>query len=199
MLLVVRNPLPHCFYNRPTEDVARDLLGCHILHLDGQVLRAGRIVETEAYLGEKDLACHSAKGRTPRTEVMFGPPGRAYIYLIYGMHNCLNVVTMPEGEPEAVLIRAIEPLSNCLGPGNGPGKLCKALNIDRRYNGLDLEQGPLSITNGDRPARTVERASRIGIDYAGPRWSKRLLRFFEKESDCVSERQGKRAPKSKKI
>lgn len=179
------SPLPRSFYDRPTEQVARELLGCLLVRRDGGVERAGRIVETEAYLGESDLACHSSRGRTPRTAVMFGPPGFAYVYLIYGAHWCFNAVTGPVGCAEAVLVRAIEPLAGCLSAGNGPGKVCRALDIDRRHGGLDLVGGELFLAAGDRPPRAIERRRRVGVDYAG-RWAQRLLRFFERGSRFVS-------------
>jgi DNA-3-methyladenine glycosylase len=188
-------PLPRAFYDRPTAVVARELLGCLIARLDGDLLRVGRIVETEAYLGVRDRACHSSRGRTPRTEVMFGPPGFAYVYMIYGMHHCLNAVTRAQGEAEAVLIRAIEPVDGCLGGGSGPGLVCKALSVDKRLNGADLagEAGPgLVILPADRPLGSVSRGPRVGVDYAGPAWSKRLLRFWQAGSPHVSPALGAR-------
>src|SRR3954463_6352376 len=116
-------PLPRDFYDRPADVVARELLGALLLRRTGDRLRIGRIVETEAYLGPHDLAAHSARGRTPRTEVMFGPPGHAYVYLIYGIHHCLNVVTEAEGHAAAVLIRALEPIRVVEGNTKGPGLL----------------------------------------------------------------------------
>src|SRR3954467_6947943 len=115
------NKLPRAFYDRDTIQVAQDLLGKYLVYNRGGVERIGRIVEAEAYLGPHDLAAHSSKGRTPHTEVMFGPPGHAYVYLIYGMHNCLNAVTGSDGVASAVLIRALEPLSNVNASTNGPG------------------------------------------------------------------------------
>ncbi len=178
-------PLPVSFYDRPTDQVARELIGCLVVHRDADVLRVGRIVETEAYLGIKDLACHSARGRTARTEVMFGPPGRAYVYFIYGMHHCLNAVTRPEGFAEAVLIRALEPVQGCLGETDGPGKLCRALRIDRRHNGHDLTSSNLLFAVGERPPKRLARAPRVGVAYAGA-WARRLLRFYEEGSPHVS-------------
>lgn len=178
-------PLPRSFYDRATDLVAQELIGRLVLHRDGELLRVGRIVETEAYLGERDRACHSYRGRTLRTEVMFGPPGHAYVYFIYGMHFCLNAVTRPEGYAEAVLIRAIEPLAHCLGAGDGPAKVCKALRIDRGHNGLDLTGDRLFLAEGDRPAGELVRAPRVGVEYAGA-WARRLLRFYERGSSFVS-------------
>jgi DNA-3-methyladenine glycosylase len=187
------SPLPRSFYDRPTDRVARDLLGCLIAHDDRGVLRLGRIVETEAYLGVRDRACHSSRGRTPRTEVMFGPPGFAYVYLCYGMHHCLNAVTRETGLAEAVLIRAVEPLEGCLGEADGPGKVCRALGVDRRLNGADLLGDALRIVCGERAPRQVCRGPRVGVDYAGA-WARRRLRFWEKGSPFVSRAMGARGP-----
>ncbi|NVJ25239.1 DNA-3-methyladenine glycosylase, partial [Myxococcus sp. AM011] len=133
--------LPTSFYARPALVVARDLLGTLLVVVDaaGQ-RRVGRIVETEAYIGEHDLACHAAKGLTPRTEVMFGPPGRAYMYLIYGMHHCFNVVTDAPGVAAAVLVRAVEPVEGLAAKErtDGPGKLCKALGLTLLHNRVEL-------------------------------------------------------------
>lgn len=179
------SPLPISFYDRPTETVARELIGCLIARPDGDRVRIGRIVETEAYLGERDRACHSARGRTARTEVMFGPAGRAYVYFIYGMHFCLNAVTRPEGCAEAVLIRAVEPMADLLAAANGPGKVCKAFGIDRSFNGAELTGTQLRFLPGDRPACGIVRGPRVGVDYAGV-WARRLLRFHEKGNRFVS-------------
>src|ERR1035437_4839232 len=126
--------LPRSFYDRDTIAVAKELLGKYLVHGG----RVGRIVEVEAYLGPHDLAAHSARGLTERTKTMFGPPGHAYVYLIYGMHHCMNVVTEREGNGAAVLLRAVEPVKNLAAKTNGPGLLCRALEIDRRLNGQDL-------------------------------------------------------------
>ncbi len=159
----------------------------HLVHDDGRTVRAGRIVETEAYLGPRDLAAHSARGRTARTEVMFGPPGHAYVYFIYGFWNCLNVVTAPTGVPHAVLLRALEPLGNPEDRTWGPGLLCRALHIDRRLNGADLLGKVLWLEQprAGTPAARIARSTRIGVDYAGD-WAQRPWRFFDRDSAFVS-------------
>jgi DNA-3-methyladenine glycosylase len=176
------------FYARKTLTVARELIGMHLVHADGGARRVGRIVETEAYQGPKDLAAHSSRGRTPRTEVMFGPPGHAYVYFIYGFWNCINVVTEAEGVPHAVLLRALEPVAGIGDKTWGPGLLCRAMGIDRRLNGADLcgdvlwlERPPPSAR---RPAR-IARSTRIGVDYAGE-WARRPWRFYDRDSRYVS-------------
>jgi DNA-3-methyladenine glycosylase len=180
--------LPRSFYDRDTTRVARELLGTLLVRRVGNLNRVGRIVETEAYLGPHDLAAHSAKGRTLRTEVMFGPPGHAYIYLIYGMHHCLNVVTEPAGHASAVLIRALEPVDNVDGSTRGPGLLCRALEIDRSLNGHDLTGQDLFIAPPPKPRRLqVVKRPRIGVSYAGP-WAEKPLRFYIRENAYVSRR-----------
>ncbi len=178
--------LPRSFYARETLTVARELLGMHVVHRDATHLRVGRVVETEAYKGPHDLAAHSSKGRTARTEVMFGPPGHAYVYLIYGMWNCLNVVTAAAGVPHAVLIRALEPIAAIDLTTHGPGLLCRAMNIDRALNGADLQGPKLWI---ERPANftrpQIAQATRIGVDYAGD-WAKKPWRFYDAASPYVS-------------
>jgi DNA-3-methyladenine glycosylase len=178
---------PRAFFERGTLTVARALIGMHLLHDDGHRVRAGRIVETEAYLGPQDLAAHSSRGRTPRTEVMFGPPGHAYVYFIYGVWHCLNVVTGVPGVPHAVLLRALEPLDGLDARTWGPGLLCRALHIDRRLNGTDLCGEVLWIEQpraGAPPAR-IARSTRIGVEYAGE-WARRPWRFFDRRSPFVS-------------
>src|SRR5918992_1304492 len=123
--------LPRSFYEQSTIVVAKQLLGKYLVRKHPEGVTIGRIVETEAYVGPHDLACHAAKGRTARTEVMFGPGGHAYVYLVYGLHHCFNVVTGPAGEPAAVLVRALEPVSGLHLPADGPGKLCRAMGITR--------------------------------------------------------------------
>jgi DNA-3-methyladenine glycosylase len=178
--------LSRSFYARPTLTVARDLIGMHLVHRDGRRLRSGRIVETEAYQGPRDLAAHSAGGRrTQRTEVMFGPPGHAYVYFIYGVWHCLNVVTGAAGTPHAVLIRALEPVQG-IDRASGPGLLCQAMNIDRALDGADLCAQRLWL---ERPAGfrapRIGRSTRIGVDYAGD-WAHRPWRFFDRDSGAVS-------------
>jgi DNA-3-methyladenine glycosylase len=175
------------FFDQSVLTVARALIGMHLLHDDGRRLRAGRIVETEAYRGPQDLAAHSARGRTARTEVMYGPGGHAYVYFIYGVWNCLNVVTGPAGVPHAVLLRALEPLDGLRARTWGPGLLCRALHIDRRLNGINLRGARLWLERAPRgaPPARIARASRIGVDYAGA-WAARPWRFFDRDSPYVS-------------
>jgi DNA-3-methyladenine glycosylase len=160
-----RRRLPRTFYDRDTIAVARELLGMELVHVVDGIPRVGRIVETEAYLGPHDLAAHSSRGLTDRTRVMFGPPGHAYVYLIYGMHCCMNVVTQREGTASAVLLRALEPVAPLEGRTQGPGLLCKAMGIDRRQNDADLCGDELFVA---APARQVPIAivkrPRIGVD-----------------------------------
>lgn len=178
--------LPRSFYDRDTITVAQELLGKRLVRVEGEVERVGRIVEVEAYLGAHDLASHSARGLTPRTRVMFGPPGYAYVYLIYGIHHCMNVVTEAEGHGAAVLIRAVEPVRNLCGQTCGPGLLCRAMAIDRRLDGRDLLGNELYIL----PPLVTEtfgivRRPRIGVDYAG-HWARRHLRFYIRGNAFVS-------------
>ncbi|MDO9117058.1 MAG: DNA-3-methyladenine glycosylase [Nitrospira sp.] len=168
--------LPRDYFNRSTLAVARSLLGKYLVRLiDGREI-AGKIIEVEAYVGPRDKACHAAKGRTQRTEVMFGPSGMAYVYLIYGMYHCLNVVTEREEFPAAVLIRAIEVDGVLI---DGPGRLCRALRIDRSLNRIDLTIQE-SLWFEDRGSRILRRQvaalPRIGVDYAGV-WATKLWRF----------------------
>ena len=178
--------LARTFYERDTITVAQELLGKCLVHVKEGREQIARIVEVEAYLGPHDLAAHSSKGRTPRTEVMFGPPGYAYVYMVYGMHHCMNVVTGPDGCAAAVLLRAAEPVQNILRRTTGPGLVCAAFGIDRTYSGHDLLSDSLFIA---APAQTegfsVTRRPRIGVDYAG-HWAKRLLRFYIKGNAFVS-------------
>jgi DNA-3-methyladenine glycosylase len=180
--------LPRTFYDRDTVTVARELLGKFLVHRVAEVELIGRIVEVEAYLGPHDLASHSSKGLTERTRIMFGPPGHAYVYLIYGMHHCMNVVTEREGLGAAVLLRAIEPVQNISARTNGPGLLARAMQINRRLNGHDLlsDEFFLAAGNDSAPIKIVKRP-RIGVAYAGT-WAKRHLRFYVKGNPFVSRR-----------
>ena len=187
--------LPREFYERPTVEVARDLLGKVVVHARA----AGIIVETEAYLGGDDLASHSARGITDRTRVIFGPPGHAYVYFIYGMYECLNIVAEPEGKPGCVLIRALEPLAGLSlmqqrrpaaksleSLASGPGKLTLALGITRAHNGADLTRGALVVRAAAEPRRVeIEVTPRIGIRQCAD-WP---LRFLIKGNRFVSGRQ----------
>lgn len=178
--------LPRTFYDRDTITVAQELLGKYFVHTYNNVERIGKIVEVEAYLGPHDNAAHSAKGLTNRTRVMFGPPGYAYVYLIYGMYHCVNVVTEREGHASAVLLRAIEPIKNIELRTQGPGLLCKALRIDKQMNGHDLLSDNFYIASPVEPTTfTIVKKPRIGVDYAG-HWAKRLLRFYIKNNAFVS-------------
>jgi DNA-3-methyladenine glycosylase len=178
--------LPREFYDRDTRLVARELLGQWLVRVDRGVTRIARIVETEAYLGPHDRAAHSARGRTPRTQTMFGPPGHAYVYLIYGLHHCLNVVTEPAGHAAAVLLRAVEPVRRVTGKTTGPGLLCRALRIDRRLNGEDLRGDRLYIAAPPASERLrIVRRPRVGVDYAGE-WAGKLLRFYIRDNPFVS-------------
>jgi DNA-3-methyladenine glycosylase len=191
--------LPRSFYQQSTVDVAKQLLGKYLVrtHPDGDSI--GRIVETEAYVGPHDLACHAAKGRTQRTEVMFGPAGHAYVYFIYGMYNMLNLVTEAKDYPAAVLIRAVEPVQGVelmkqrrrnQAPRNlasGPGKLCQAFDIDRELNGADLCGKILFVEDSGEPAPKLQATARIGVDYAG-KWKNKPFRFVVRSSEFVSKR-----------
>jgi DNA-3-methyladenine glycosylase len=188
--------LPRSFYARPVLTVARDCIGKILVRRTPEGLAGGRIVECEAYRGPTDLAAHSSRGRTKRTEAMFGPPGHAYVYLLYGISWAFNIVVAKEGEPHAVLVRALEPTigldlmaarrgvpahSRLLT--NGPGKLCHALGITRDDYGRDLAGDELFLLDGPRTA--IARSPRINVDYAGI-WAARPWRFFERGNRFVS-------------
>ncbi len=176
------------FYLRPTIDVARNLLGRYlVLEHPAGAARVGKIVETEAYVGEHDRASHARAGRTARTAPMYEEAGRAYVYRIYGMYWCLNVVTEPVGVPCAILIRAVAPIQGLAGATNGPGKLCRAYGIDGSLNRADLTSGPLTITVGDpTPATSIAASPRVGVSYAGA-WADEPLRFFIAGNPYVSQ------------
>lgn len=191
----VGSPLPASFYDRPTEIVARELLGATLEHRTAQGRVRGRIVETEAYIGPEDPACHAAAGITPRTRTLYGPPGRAYVYFVYGMHWCFNAVTREEGHGSAVLVRAVEPLAGMSlmrrrrqtdrdgDLTSGPARLCDAFAITGDQNAVRLDRGPLRILEGMAvPDEEVLVTPRIGIRKAAD-WP---LRFLEKGSRFVS-------------
>jgi len=194
--------IPRPFFYRRTELVARDLLGCLLVRESNGTRLSGRIVEAEAYRGEEDLACHAKAGRTRRTEVMYGPPGVAYVYFTYGMHWMLNVVTEKEGFPAAILIRAVEPIEGIevmrrLRGMNevsllckGPGRLTQAMAIQKAENGLDFcqETSPLRIESGVKPnAREIGTSPRIGLGRTPEPWLSKLWRFFLKGNSFVSQ------------
>ncbi|MDY6825664.1 MAG: DNA-3-methyladenine glycosylase [Bacillota bacterium] len=188
------------FFERETLEVARDLLGHYLCRESAKGLVSGIIVETEAYLSNNDPACHAARGKTSRNAVMFGPPGMAYVYFIYGNHYCFNVVTGQEGVGEAVLIRAVEPVDGLpliiekrgqlvlrTNLTNGPGKLCQAFAIDRSFNGHDLKQKPLYLGFNEfvshyQPVRTTPR---IGLSVAADK----LLRYVVVGNPYLSRRE----------
>jgi DNA-3-methyladenine glycosylase len=172
----MRDSLERDYFNRPTLTVARSLIGKYLVRENGHGIVAAKIIEVEAYVGSRDRACHAAKGRTARTEVLFGPPGMAYVYLIYGMYHCLNVVTEREEFPAAVLLRAIE-IDGVLI--DGPGRLCRALGVDRTDNRLDMTAGKglwFEDRGGVIPPGAVSALPRINVDYAGA-WAHKPWRF----------------------
>jgi DNA-3-methyladenine glycosylase len=166
--------LSPAFFERPADLVARELLGKALVRRIGGKRIALTISETEAYLGPHDLACHAARGRTPRTEVMYGQPGTLYVYFVYGLHWMLNVVTGPEGYPAAVLIRAAGHIS-------GPARLTAALAIDGALNGRTAEPRSGLWFENQVAAGKIITTPRIGVAYAGPCWSARKLRFVLKD------------------
>jgi len=190
--------LPRSFYSRSALDVATDLIGKVLVRRLDRLNLTGKIMETEAYVGPHDLACHASKGHTPRTSVMFGPPGYAYVYMIYGFYFCLNVVTEPAGYPAAVLIRAVEPLENVdlmrklrnnpereTNIASGPGKLCMAMSIDKQLNGADLLGTTIWIEDRNLDPGPIRTSPRVGVDYAGE-YKDKPWRFFVDGSPHVS-------------
>ncbi|MGH8014385.1 MAG: DNA-3-methyladenine glycosylase [Candidatus Binataceae bacterium] len=195
-----RAKLPRDFYAQPVLTVARECIGKVLVRRTAEGETAGRIVEAEAYRGPLDLAAHSAHGLTRRTAAMFGPPGHAYIFRLYGSSWAMNLVAGAEGEPHAVLIRAIEPVRGlalmesrrnksaaALALTNGPGKLTAAMGITGDDYGRDLCGDELFIEIGERPVRAIGRSARINVDYAG-RWADKPWRFYERGNRYVSVR-----------
>ncbi len=182
------------FYSRPTLEVASDLIGKQIVYNSPNGTLSARIVEVEAYIGQDDPACHAARGKTKRNTVMFGKPGIAYIYFIYGMYHCLNFVTEPEGQPAAILLRAAEPIDNMDLMGlrkteekrfhllNGPGKFCRGFGLTREQNGLDLTGDILYLQDRNSVVEVIEKSPRIGIKVG----TDLLWRFYDKNSNAVS-------------
>lgn len=182
---MARRRLPRSFYARPCLEVARGLVGKFLVRRLEGTARVGRIVEVEAYCGPDDLASHARRGPTPRARIMFGPPGYAYVYLIYGMHHCLNVVCDRDGFPAAILIRAVEPVDNVTRDTRGPGRVCAAMQITLAENGADLTRGDLWIEERESAAPRLEATPRIGIDYAGV-WAERPWRWIDVDSPWLS-------------
>ena len=171
-------PLPPQFFHQGAIHAAQGLLSTILVRRVGGQLQRARIIEAEAYLGPNDLASHSSKGRTKRTAVMFGPPGRAYVYLIYGMHWMLNVVVGVEGEAEAVLLRAAEPLDGWDADLSGPGRLARGFGITLADNGRSVTGDDLTFLADPTYRPRIVKRKRVGVDYAG-RWKNRQLRFID--------------------
>jgi len=178
------------FYNQSALKVAQDLLGCFLMRRIGNEIIRTKIVETEAYEGLRDLASHASRGKTPRNAVMFGEPGLYYVYFTYGMHHMLNVVTGPKDHPAAVLIRAVEPIDELDLKTNGPARLTKALQIDKKFNEFPAfsKKSELWIESGEKIKKSeIISAKRIGIDYAGE-YKDKLWRFYIKDNKFVSKK-----------
>jgi DNA-3-methyladenine glycosylase len=182
------------FYARPCLEVAEALLGKWLVHRMGRRLLDGRIVEVEAYIGQEDQACHARFGRTERASVLFGPPGHAYVYLIYGMYDCFNVVAEPEHAPAAVLVRAVEPGRGVTGKTDGPGKMCRAMHITRAHNRLDLTSSHLWLEDRGEPKPRIVATERIGVEYAGE-WAKKPWRLVDADSAHLSRKLERPSPR----
>jgi DNA-3-methyladenine glycosylase len=201
MTAALARPMPATergWFDREAEVVARELLGARLIHAASDGTVSGTIVEVEAYAGPQDLAAHSARGRTPRNSVMFGPPGHLYVYFIYGMHHCMNVVCGPGSKPEAVLLRAV-----AIDAGldlarrrrgdrvtdarlaSGPGNVARAFAVDRSLNGIDLLDGPMRIVPAQHPPADIATGPRIGVDYSGA-WAARPMRLWIRDDPHVS-------------
>lgn len=200
MIAPARGPVSpeRAWFDRHAVELARDLLGSRLVHDAPEGSVGGRIVEVEAYRGPEDLAAHSSRGRTARNATMFGRPGHLYVYLIYGLHHCMNIVAGPGGKPEAVLIRALAldegvdlarrrrgETVKALRLASGPGNVGRALGVDRLLDGADLLDGPVRIEPRNGPGPRVRRGPRIGVDYAG-RWAASPLRFWIADDPHVS-------------
>lgn len=185
----MKTKLTRDFYNRDPIIVAKDLLGKYLIYKKKDATHIGKIVEVEAYLGPQDLAAHTSKGKTKRNAVMFGEPGHAYVYFIYGIYYCLNVVTGPRNHGAAILIRGLEPVQDIHHRTNGPGLLCKAMEINLKLNGHDLLSNDFYIAEdtNDKQKFTIVKKPRIGVAYA-KHWAKRLLRFYIKNNPHVSKK-----------
>ncbi|MCZ6544852.1 MAG: DNA-3-methyladenine glycosylase [Chloroflexi bacterium] len=182
-------PLPTRFFDRHPLTVAHELLGCEVWVRadDAGKAQRGRIVETEAYGGFDDRACHGHRGETPRMRSLFGPPGRALVYLTYGVHHMLNAVALGPGEPYCVLIRALEPVANLSGDTRGPGLLTKALGVDLSYDGAHLRRGALRMLAGaPRTDESIAVSTRVGVEGAGPEDAGRPWRFYLADNPYVS-------------
>jgi DNA-3-methyladenine glycosylase len=172
-------------FGQSAVDLSKSLLGTILVRRVGRAVRRARIVEVEAYLGPKDLASHSSKGRTARTEAMFGPAGRAYVYFIYGMHSMFNVVAGVPGDAHAVLVRAAEPLDGWAVDLSGPGRLAREFGITRDDYGLDLTGDDIFFVADPAYRPRIVKTKRIGVDYAG-RWKDRLLRFVDASNPAAA-------------
>lgn len=179
----MEQPLDESFYRQSAEELARALLGKILVRKVGRIVRRARLIETEAYVGTHDLASHASKGKTRRNAVMFGPPGRAYVYFIYGMHQMLNIVSLPPKPDDAgaVLLRAAEPLDDWKIDLTGPGRLARAFNVTAADNGQPVTGDDLHLIDDPAYQPRIRRSKRVGIDYAGP-WRHRLLRFIDVRS-----------------
>jgi DNA-3-methyladenine glycosylase len=179
--------LDESFFQQSAESLAKALLSVIMVRKVGRVIRRARIIETEAYIGSHDLASHASKGRTKRTAVMFGPPGRAYVYFIYGMHQMLNVVSLPprEGDAGAVLLRAAEPLDGWEADLTGPGRLARAFSITATDNGQPVTGDDLHFVADPDYTPRIRRTKRVGVEYAR-HWQHRLLRFIDVKSPLAA-------------
>ena len=197
---MARRKLSHSFYGQPTLEVAPELIGKFLFRRKGRSVLVGRIVETEAYLAHPDRASHASRRNPARAAVMFGPPGVAYVYMIYGMYHCLNVVTEADGVAGAVLIRAVAPVEGLAAMernrgrpldvnrlADGPGKLCQAFAIDRRLNGTSLCRESCWGEDQGYTPRRICTGPRVGVEYAG-RWARKPWRFWEADCPFMSRR-----------